>query len=120
MLELIDRIDRTSGRDAVILLQADHGSDLLGISSKPTSEQLHERMSIFAAYRCPVAVNERLYPSITPVNSFRAVLGGLFGDPLPQLEDNSYYSSYEQPFRFIECKQQPRELTSRARALPRR
>lgn len=103
VLELIDAIDRTSGPEAVVLFQADHGSDILGLPSRPTSEQLFERMSILSAFRAPERVRERLYPSITPVNSFRAVLGGLFGDDLPMLEDRSYYSSYDAPLRLIEA-----------------
>jgi hypothetical protein len=102
VLELIDAIDRTSGPGAVILLQADHGSDFLGMPEEPSPEQLFERMSILSAYRVPPEVRKRLYPTITPVNSFRVLFAGLFGDKLPLLEDRSFYSSYESPLRFVE------------------
>ncbi len=102
VLELIDRIDSTSGREAVILLQADHGPDFQGMPSEPNRRQFDERMSIFSAYRYPPEARRRLYPSITPVNSFRALFSGLFGDTLPLLEDRSFYSSYETPFQYVE------------------
>ena len=113
VLELIDAINRTSGREAVIILQADHGSDDLGLPPSndperlpdhPNERQLFERMSIFAAYRCPAAVRERLYPTMTPVNSFRLLFGGLFGDEYPPLPDRSLYSTYDRPFRYIEAR----------------
>ncbi len=102
VIELIDAIDRTSGPDAVILLQADHGSDMLGMPAHPDKDQIFERLSIFSAYRCPPRVRERLYPTITPVNSFRVVFGGLFGDDLPVLVDRSFYSPYEAPLNLVE------------------
>lgn len=111
VLELLDAIDRASGPEAVVVLQADHGSDDLGLPPSsdperlpphPTERQLFERMSIFAAYRCPAEVRARLYPTMTPVNSFRLLLGGLFGDDYPLLADRSLYSTYDRPFRYIE------------------
>jgi hypothetical protein len=102
VLEFLDAIDRTSGPDAVVVLQADHGSDLLGMPERPTAQQLRERMAIFSAYRLPPGVERRLYDSITPVNSFRVIFSGLFGDRLALLEDRSYYSPYDAPFGFVE------------------
>jgi len=102
VLELIDGIERLSGPDAVILLQADHGSDFLGIPPDPDERQVFERTSILSAYRCPPHVRDRLCPSITPVNSFRVLFAGLFGDDLPLLDDRSFYSSYDTPLDFVE------------------
>ena len=84
------------------MFQADQGSDLLGLSAHPNREQLRERLSIFSAYRVPPAIREKLYPSITPVNSFRLLFRGLFGDEMPLLADRSFYSAYESPFRYVE------------------
>lgn len=103
VLELIDAIDRTSGRGAVVLLQADHGSDFGGMPETPNQAQLHERMAIFSAYRFPPRVQEHLYPTMTPVNAFRVLLAGLWGDDLPLLKDRSFYSSYETPFALTEA-----------------
>ncbi|MGE0606298.1 MAG: hypothetical protein AB7O62_04160 [Pirellulales bacterium] len=100
VLELIDAIDRTSGGSSVIVLQADHGSAMLGMARQPSAEQLTERMSIFSAYRLPASASARPYPSITPVNSFRVIFNGLFHDNWPLLPDKSFYSTYDRPFDF--------------------
>ena len=41
-----------------------------------------------------------LYPTITPVNSFRMIFNGYFGQNLPLLEDVSFYSNYDDPFSY--------------------
>jgi hypothetical protein len=120
VLELIDAIDRTSGRDAVVILQADHGSDDYGLPPSeqpdqrmpdaPSERHLFERMSIFCAYRIPPDVGDSIYPTMTPVNSFRLLFNGLFDDRWPLLPDRSLYSTYKTPYRWIEA---PAEVTSR-------
>jgi hypothetical protein len=93
LLEMIDEIDRTSGNDAVIIIQADHGTWFWGYTPEtPTQDQLFERMSILAAYRYPPKARAELYSTITPVNSFRVLFNNLFGDSLPLLKDRALYS----------------------------
>jgi hypothetical protein len=58
-------------------------------------------MSILNAYLVPEEVSRELYPTITPVNSFRAVLNEL-GYPKEILPDNSYYSLAGYPYRLLE------------------
>lgn len=101
VLQLVDEIDRVSQGKAVIILQADHGSDFQGMPTRPSATQLAERMSIFHAVKAPPEVQRRLYSTMTPVNTFRLVFAGLFGDTLPRLPDRSFYSSYDTPFRFV-------------------
>ena len=67
----------------VIILQGDHGKH----GSSP-----QDSLKILNAYYLPGHTN-RLYPSISPVNSFRVVLNSYFGTSLPLLDDVSYYSS---------------------------
>jgi hypothetical protein len=45
-------------------------------------------------------VEAPLYPTITPVNTFRIIFNTYFGQNIPLLEDVSMYSSYEDPFRY--------------------
>ena len=78
----------------IILLQSDTGPGL--------SPSL--RMNNLSAYYFPGRDYTALYPSITPVNSFRVVFDQFFGENLPLLDDNSYFSTYKDPFEF---KQNP-------------
>lgn len=78
----------------IILLQSDTGPGL--------SPSL--RMNNLSAYYFPGGDYTALYPSITPVNSFRVVFDQFFGENLPLLDDNTYFSTYKEPFEF---KQNP-------------
>jgi hypothetical protein len=71
---------------------------------------VNEVFPILAAYRVPDDIRKSLYPSITPVNSFRIVLSALFGEDLPKLPDRSYYSTWEKPTAFTDITA---ELTPR-------
>ncbi len=45
---------------------------------------------------------DQLYPTMTPVNTFRVVLNTLFDAKVAILEDHSYFSSKTAPFDFVE------------------
>jgi hypothetical protein len=47
-------------------------------------------MAILNAYSVPGGA-PALYPSISPVNSFRVILNARFGESLPLLPDRSYF-----------------------------
>jgi hypothetical protein len=74
----------------IILLQSDTGPGL--------SPSL--RMNNLSAYYFPGEDYSALYPSISPVNSFRVVFNQFFSDELPLLDDASYFSTYKEPFEF--------------------
>ena len=48
-------------------------------------------MAILNAYYVDNEVENQLYPSISPVNSFRLISNHYFGTNFPLLEDISYY-----------------------------
>lgn len=98
---LIDALLARSPEPPVIILQADHGpgSQLSWESAERTA--FGERMSILNAYYLPDGGDEQLYDSITPVNTFRLVLDHYLGLGLGLLEDRSYYSTWDKPYRFI-------------------
>ncbi len=91
VLALIGDLLSRSERPPVILLQADHGH---------TRASGRERMAILNAYFLPGDGGRSLYPSISPVNSFRVVFNAYFGGRFPLLPDTSYYSSYKDPYHF--------------------
>lgn len=91
ILEIVQEILAVSATPPVIILQADHGND----RALPEA-----RMAILNAYYLPGGANGRLYPTITPVNTFRIVLNTYFGAQLELLPDLSAFSRYEDPYNF--------------------
>lgn len=98
VLALVDEILRNSDQPPIIIIQSDHGTasqfPTLLSWNDPTPEMLIERMKILNAYYVPAEIREQLYPTITPVNTFRLVFNHLFNEKLPLLPDTNYYSSY--------------------------
>jgi hypothetical protein len=84
-------VEKTSS-PPVIILQGDHGPFL------PPNYAV--QMKILNAYYLPKG-SEALYPSISPVNSFRVVFNEYFGADFPLLEDKSYYSRPFKKFEFM-------------------
>jgi hypothetical protein len=98
----VDAILSQSDEPPIIILQADHGPGSLLDWENVENTYLPERMSIFNAYYFPDGNYARLYDSITPVNSFRIVLDQYFGLQLGLLEDKSYFSTWSEPYAFID------------------
>jgi hypothetical protein len=97
----IDKILAGARWRPIIILQSDHGSDMTLDYSNPSSAGVRERMSILNAYYAPQEIRTRLYPSVTPVNTFRILLGHYFSGTYGLLPDESYLSSYESPYEFV-------------------
>jgi hypothetical protein len=87
-LEDVQAILSKSKNPPIIMIQGDHGFDT------------EARMAILLAYYFPNGGAKALYSTITPVNSFRLILNTYFGQSLPLLPDESYYSTYEDMFAF--------------------
>ena len=87
IIDSIKEIIATSKTPPVIILMGDHGA-----SGVPKLETPESRMSILNAYYTSDAAKEHLYPSITPVNSFRVVFNNYFGTDYPLLEDVAYHT----------------------------
>lgn len=83
LLQTVDSILAQSDTPPIIVIQGDHG----------WADRNHEdKMSILNAYHLPGAGSEGLYPTITPVNSFRLILNEYLGGDFALLEDVSYFS----------------------------
>jgi hypothetical protein len=94
VLEAIDRILAASTTRPIIVLQGDHGTWSSRFEPGVAHQEVTaERMSILNAYLVPDEVRALLYPSITPVNTFRAIDRGLFGEPVALLADESWYGA---------------------------
>ena len=99
---VIEGILAKSKTPPVIIIQADHGPGAYLIWESPEETNLQERFSILNAYYLPDGGEAALYPSITPVNSFRVVLNQLFNAGLELLPDKNYFTTWKHPYEFID------------------
>jgi hypothetical protein len=90
-----------ASRPAIIILQADHGPGLRLDWEEPENTYFRERLAIFNAIRLPGGESTVLYDGMTPVNTFRLLFNQYLGTELELLEDESYFSTWDQPYVFI-------------------
>ena len=92
MLEVIDTILSESKTPPIIILQGDHG---------PWLQPNPQHFFILNAYYLPGHEAE-LYPTISPVNSFRLIFNDYFGGKYDMLKDITYYSPVPKLYDFSE------------------
>jgi hypothetical protein len=88
IISIVKSIITNSKIPPVIVIQGDHGWDE------------DHRMPILNAYYLPNGGAEKIYPTITPVNTFRTIFNTYFGDAFPKLDDISYFSDGLTPYAF--------------------
>jgi len=92
--QLVEEIKANSKTPPIIIIQGDHGPNH-GMTSD------RARMSILNAYYLPDGGDELLYPSISPVNTFRVIFNYYFGGEYELLEDVAHFSKYSRQFEFV-------------------
>lgn len=85
VLEIVEQLIEKSEPDPIIIIHGDHG--LEG----------ENRLQIFNTYYLPDDGNSLLYPSISPVNSFRVVFDTIFGTDYGLLVDESFLGDDKNP-----------------------
>lgn len=100
--ELVNIILSKSKTPPVIIIQGDHGPGAYLVWDSVEETNLRERFGILNAYYFPGNNDEKLYRSISPVNTFRVIFNQYFNADFPLLEDRSYFSSWVRPYDFIE------------------
>jgi len=84
---VLEEIITASDTPPIIILMGDHGP-----SGVPSKDQPPLRMSILNAYYVNDAAKQDLYPTITPVNSFRVIFNSYLATDYPLLEDIAYHA----------------------------
>lgn len=108
--DLITDIITNSNEIPIIILQADHGpGNLLNWELVEKNDCLKERTSILNAILIP-GHESQLYPTISPVNTFRLVLDAHFGTEFGFIEDKTFYSSWWSPYDFTDITDEERNL----------
>lgn len=93
ILEIVREIIAVSATPPVIIIQGDHGDD---------KSEAGNRMKILNAYYLPGVDLSKLYPTITPVNSFRLIFDEYFGGNYDLFPDRSFYSTLQKPLDYTE------------------
>ena len=102
VLETVDAILTQSTTPPIIILQGDHGPGAYLHWGSLEKTLPAERFGILNAYYFPDQDYALLYPSISPVNSFRVLSTQFLDTEFALLPDRHYYSSWSFPFDFTE------------------
>jgi hypothetical protein len=94
VLEAVDTLIAESDTPPIIILQGDHG---------PWLQPKEKRFWILNAYYLP-GHNDELYPTISPVNTFRFIFDAYFGGKYDMLPDVSYFSPVPNLYEFSEVR----------------
>jgi hypothetical protein len=102
VLGTVSTILARSKTPPIIIIQGDHGPGAYLHWGSLEKTLPAERFSILNAYYFPDGDYSRLYPSISPINSFRVILDQFFRGDYALLPDRHYYSPWGFPFEFTE------------------
>ncbi|MCM1567011.1 MAG: hypothetical protein NC238_13960 [Dehalobacter sp.] len=101
MEETVSAILEKSRTAPIIVIQGDHGPGAHWKSDQDTHICYQERMSILNAYYLPgEGTADQVYPTITPVNTFRVIFNAYFDTNYELLEDRVYFSKWNTPYVF--------------------
>lgn len=89
--QLVTHIKKTNKPNTVIIIEGDHG--FRNIYGKK-GYMIYDN---FSSFYFPNKNYNELYPTISPVNSFRVVLNNFFDTNLPLLKDSSIFIPYTLP-----------------------
>lgn len=94
VLQAIDAVLAGSDGPVVIILQSDHGDEAYLDWEAPTAEGVDVRTAILHAIYFSDGSYAALYPTMTPVNTFRIVFNHWFGTQYPLLEDRVFFHEH--------------------------
>jgi len=103
--QVIEHLLELSRGKAIIILQGDHGPGSGLHWEDPQRTDMRERLGILQALYLPGNKGLRLDPEATPVNTFRTIFRYYFGAHYPPLPNESYFSTWEHPYRLLRVTQ---------------
>jgi len=92
IIPILKTIIAKSARPPIIILSGDHG----------WKQSTNTRPFNLNAYYLPDGGSKIIYPTITPVNTFRSIFNYYFGGNYPQLKNTTYFSKSYYPYKFTE------------------
>lgn len=99
VLRTVKTILSESKTPPVIIIQGDHGPGAYLDWSSKGKTNLRDRFSILNAYYLAGRKSSLLYPSISPVNTFRVILDEFFGMNMELLPDRNFFALWQSPFQ---------------------
>lgn len=102
VLNAVDNILDESSTPPIIIIQGDHGPGAYLDWQSMEDSNLKERHAILNAYYLPDGGVESLYPSISPVNSFRVIFNTNFAGDYEMLEDRVFFTEKNGGYNLIE------------------
>lgn len=91
LVPVLDILLSDKDNPPVIVIQGDHGEPV-GHASGVGEDAQRGRFGIMNAYHLPNGGDSLLYPSISPVNTFRVIFNYYLNADFDLLEDRSYYA----------------------------
>jgi len=102
VLRTVDEILRRSKTPPIIVVQGDHGSKMGHDQERLDRTDVGEVFPILSAAFVPEGMKPRFTGRTSPVNTWRTVLREQFGEDLPPLPDQSYFSGWSTPYEFTD------------------
>ena len=91
--DLVQHLIEGSESAPIIILQGDHGPKSSMEGEQISYDVFKETVAILNAYYFPDGEYDELYPSISPVNTFRIVLNHFFNEDYDHLPDLTYFTN---------------------------
>ena len=108
LIDVINKLIVNSHYKPIIIIQSDEGHYPRGYSyrepnlSKYSVEKLKHKFAILNTFYFPDTNVEQLYPSITPVNTFRLLFNLYFKENYELLEDKHFNTNYYKYYNFLD------------------
>ena len=102
IVKAVQHVLASRRRPSIVLIHSDHGPGSRMKWNDPAATDVRERLGILLATRFPNGEKPPLGSAPTPINVYRAILNRALGTSLGALEDRSFFSTWRQPFAYIE------------------